>query len=77
MIDYGVMVQTVELKIGMADATDDEVSQSMALGLNSILNKVKNAIKNMPEGGEWEIINHQLTRIERHLIVSFLLGRIS
>ena len=37
--EYGFMVQTIDLKPGMADATSDEVSQFMGLGLNQILQK--------------------------------------
>ena len=74
MREYCTMVQTITLKPGLADATSNEVSQGIAVGLNNIVQKVTKGMQKL-QGGGWEMVSHQLTRIDRHLVVSFLLYR--
>lgn len=66
------MVQTMEIKPELEDATREDMSQSMIMGLGQILGKTSKALKNMPDGSKGKILSHGITRIGRHLIVSFL-----
>lgn len=72
--EYGMMVETGELKPGMADATAGEVSRSLTLGLGNIVQKASKGLETL-EGGGWVIVSHDLTRIERHLVLSLLVRR--
>jgi hypothetical protein len=72
MTEYGIIVQTVEIKPDMQDATADEISQSMVVGLNQILQKASKGLSNLPNGKKGEIVSHSLTRIGRHLVLSIL-----
>ena len=72
--EYGFIVNTLELKIGLADATSEEVSQGMALALSDLAKSLSKAVQTAPQG-PWEIVSHDLTRIDRHLIVTFLSRR--
>ena len=57
MKEYGFMVHTVEINPDADDASSEEVSKAMAVGLNQILRK---ALKGLPavRGGGWEIASH-------------------
>ena len=74
MGEYSMMVQTMQLQPGMSDATGEEVGKSLAVALGQIVKTVSTASQKL-EGGGWEIVSHELTRIDRHLVVSFLLRR--
>ncbi len=74
MTEYGIVVTTGELKVGMADATANEVSQSVTVVLNQMLQNAQKASETF-QGGGWDILSHEVTRIDRHLVVSFLLRR--
>jgi hypothetical protein len=74
-MEYGFIVQTIDIKPGMEDATADELSQSMAIGLNKVLQSASQGLNNLPNGGHGEILSHTLTRIGGHLVVSFLFRR--
>ena len=72
--EYATMVQTAELKPGLADFTSDEVGQNIAVGLSQVLQKASKGLQTL-QGGGWEILSHDLTRIDRHLVVSLLICR--
>ena len=74
MAKYGIMVQTMKIKPNMADATPNEVSQALTVGLNQTVQKASKGLDTL-EGGGWEIVSHALTRINRHLVLSFLICR--
>ena len=74
MIEYGVMVGSAELKPAIMMATSDQVAQTITTILNHELQKVKKALNSF-QGGGWEIISHELTRIDSHVAVSFLVRR--
>jgi hypothetical protein len=59
----------------MEDATSDQLSQGMVVGLNKILKVATTGLSNMPGGGKGEILSHNLTRIGGHLVASFLFKR--
>ena len=72
MIEYGMMVQTVEIKSSIQDATANEVSQVMGQGLNGIVQKAYKGVNQIPNTKNPEILSHSLTRIGRHLVLSIL-----
>lgn len=74
MAECSFMVQTLQLQPGLADATGNEVSEGLASQLQELVQTVNKSSKSFLGGG-WEIASHDLTRIDRHLIVSFLLSR--
>ncbi len=71
---YAFMIETAELKAGAADATSDEISQSLGLGLGNIGEKITKALPTLPPGG-WQVVSHDITRIDRHLVVTILIRR--
>ena len=74
MTEYGVMVQTIDIKPGMADATATKVSQNFTAGLNQIVQKASKGLAT-PQGKGWKILSHSLTRVDRYLILSLLISR--
>jgi hypothetical protein len=74
MAEYGFMVQTMEIKPDMEDATADGLGQMMAMGFGQMAQKAAKGLTTL-QGGNWEIMSHDVTRLGRHLIVSFLLRR--
>ena len=36
MVEYGFIIQTIDIKPDMEDTTADQLSQTMAIGLNKI-----------------------------------------
>ena len=75
MAEYGFIVQTIEIKPGTEDATADQVSQTMAMGLNKTVQGASKGLSNLPGGGNGEILSHSITRNGSHLVVSFLFRR--
>ena len=75
MAEYGLIVQTIDIKPDMEDATADQLSQSMAMNLNTVVRSAANGLSNLPGGGNGEILSHNITRIGGHLVVSFLFRR--
>ena len=71
---YGIMVQTMEIKPDMKDATRDEMSQAMTVGLNQIVQKASKGVSSLPDGKEGNLLSHCITRVGCHLVVSFLFG---
>ena len=75
MVEYGFIIQTIDIKPDMEDTTADQLSQTMAIGLNKIVQGASKGLSNLPGGGNGEILSHNLTRIGGHLVVSFLFRR--
>jgi hypothetical protein len=74
MAEYGMMVHTLDIKPDMADLTASEFSQNLTGGLGQILHNVMEGLKKFQQG-EWEIVSHSLTRVDRHLVLSLLIRR--
>ena len=79
--EYSMIVTTGQLNPGAADATAEELSQSVAPQLGSLVQKVGKNLANFPgnapanKQGGWEIVSHDITRIDRHLLTTFLIRR--
>ena len=72
--DYGMMFQGMTLTPGIADATSGEVAKGLTMGSGKLMQGIGNALKTL-NGGGWEIVSHSFLRIDRHLIVSFVIRR--
>ena len=75
MVEYGFIIQAIDIKPDMEDTTADQLSQTMAIGLNKIAQGASKGLSNLPGGGNGEILSHNITRIGGHLVVSFLFRR--
>ena len=75
MAEYGFMVQTIVIKPEMEDATADELSRDMSIGLNKIVQSAQKGLSNLPGGGNAEILSHSITRMGAKLVVSLLFRR--
>lgn len=71
MATYGMAVQTIDIKPEFGKATEDEISKTMGLGLNQILQKTHKGLNEIT-GGKGEILSHSLTRVGNHLVLSIL-----
>ena len=75
MYEYGIIARTVNLNLeALSTATADRLTLDLGVGLKETVDQVSEGMKSF-EGGDWEIISHQLTRIDHHLLISFLLRR--
>jgi len=75
MYEYCVMFETADVKPEiLVTATKDEFSQNLQVALAGVIHRVSERMKTF-QGGGWEIMSHQLTRLDLYLIVSFLLRR--
>ena len=75
MYEYSLMVKTADVKLeALATATTDELTQNVAVALGGVIDEVSKSMKSF-QGGDWEIISHQLTRLDHYLVASFLLRR--
>ncbi len=72
MANYGLIVQTIELKPGGEDASAAEVSQGLAISLNETLKAASRGVENFPRGGKGELLSHNIVRLGSHLVVSYL-----
>lgn len=74
MGEYGIMVQALGIKPDMLDATPEQIGQSFTAGLGRMVEKASKGVDSF-DGGGWTIVSHALTKLDRHLIISFLLHR--
>ena len=72
--EFNFMVAPVELKPEMADMDSREIAQAVGRTLGQVGRTVAGGIDSLPPGG-WEIVSHDLLRIDRHLLVTFLIRR--
>ena len=75
MVEYGFITQTIDILPDMEDASADQMSQSMAIGLNNTARSAARGLSNLPGSGKAEIISHSVTRIGGHLVIAFLFRR--
>lgn len=74
MSEYSVVVTDIDLSPDIEKVTSDQLDASLTMSLNQIVQKTSKVIQTH-EGGGWEIISHELTRLGNRLVVSFLLRR--
>ena len=56
---------------GVADLTADELSQALGPLLGPLGGTITKAVQNYP-GEPGEVVSHDVTRIDRHIVVTFL-----
>lgn len=71
---YAFIVNTLEIKAPLADATSDELSQHLAIALGNLAESLTKAVPELP-GSQYQIVSHCLTRIDRHLVLTVLTRR--
>ena len=69
--EYGAIIRTVELRPGLPDMSGDEVSQAVLPGFNKTLQEAAKACE--LQEGNWEIMSHALTRVDRYMIATFVI----
>jgi hypothetical protein len=74
-MEYGFMIQTLDISPDMEDATADELSQDMAVRLNKVIQAAGTGLGNLPGSRKGEFISHNITRVGSHLVVSLLFKR--
>jgi len=72
--EYAFLVTTLTLTPGLADATSAEVSKGLGTALGPFGEQLAKSVPSF-QGGGFEIVSHDLTRIDRHLVVTLLLRR--
>jgi hypothetical protein len=74
MTEYGMMTTTFKLKEELEGITSDEISQSLSLGTHEYLKSLPASLDSF-EGGGWRVVSHALTKIDSHLVLTFLIYR--
>ena len=72
---YGILTESGTLDIGVADMTSSELSASLQEELAKVLVRAATMTRERAPRGAWEIISHSVVRIDRHLLVNFLVRR--
>lgn len=75
MFEYSIMAYPMEIKPGVSTQSGNQVAEDLTKGVGLVLGEVQEAMETHPAGPGWEIVSYQLTRIDRHLIATFLLRR--
>lgn len=78
--EYAVVADSSLIVPGPGDLTSDEVAKETTAALWKVLDTVNQSLDTMPGQGDgppggWEIVSHTVTRIDRHLVFTFLLRR--
>jgi hypothetical protein len=75
MYEYSMMVKAADLNPeALATANRNELSKGILGALGGAISELSKGMDTF-QGGGWEIVSHQLTRFEHHLVASFLLRR--
>jgi hypothetical protein len=69
---YGFVIRAATLTPFLARATENEVATSLSQTLNQIMLETSHALDESPGGPGWELVSHNLIRLDNHLVVSFL-----
>ena len=75
--EYSSIVDAIELKAGLADTSLSEFREAMAFALQNSVAKLPSAIQSKLLGEDWEVVSHDLTRIDRYLLLTVLLRRLA
>jgi hypothetical protein len=75
MYDYAAYTIGLDLKVGIEDLTADQVAATLNAIIAGAITKVTPQLETY-NGGRWEIMSHDLMRLQSHLVLSFLLRRL-
>ena len=75
MYEYDLISEVADVQLEkLATTTKDEFAQNLQVALPRVIFRVTERMKAF-QGGDWEIVSHQLTRFDHYLVISFLLRR--
>lgn len=75
MYEYAILSEAVNVKPEvLVAATKKELLDNLGIALIRVMDIAQKSIKTF-QGGGWEILSHQMTRLDHHLVVSFLIRR--
>ena len=74
MSKYSAVVTTAELKPEIYSMSAEDTSKNLTMLFGRMV-KQASKVCNVHEGGRWEMVSHETTRIGDRLVVSFLLHR--
>lgn len=74
MTEYTILVKTTELNSAIARATPDEVTEHLTPPLTEVGKELSQICETLLGGG-WEIVSHDIARLNHHLLIAFLLRR--
>ena len=75
MYEYAIMSETVAVKPELLVAdTKKALLDGIGMGMVRVMDVVHKSLKSY-EGGGWEIVSHDLTKLEHHLLITFLIRR--
>jgi hypothetical protein len=73
MYEYAIMSETIALKPLVAK-NKKELLDGLGMALVRIMDVVHKSLRTY-EGGGWEILSHDLTKLEHHFLITFLTRR--
>lgn len=75
MYEYAIMSETVNVKPeALVAESKKELLNSLGIALVRVMDIVHKSLKTYGSGG-WETLSHDLTKLDRHLVVTFLIRR--
>jgi len=74
MMEYGIMVKSMPVKPELQDLNDDDLGKVMSQAIVRTLLETTDDM-NSQELKSWRILSHCLTRLDAHLLLSFLVER--
>ena len=75
MAEHRLMLFAMKLLPDVLEASSNEIGRGLTLSLGRILDEDISKRLDSLEGGGWEIVSHNLTTMDQHLIFSFLIRR--
>lgn len=76
MYEYSLISEVADVKLEKVAITNkDGFTKNLQASLSSVIFRVKERMMADFQGGDWEIISHQLNNLDRYLVVTFLIRR--
>jgi len=72
--EHAVMFHTARLAPDLANRSDDQFGAGLGIHLAPLIEKMTKGAETF-QGGGWEVLSHQLTPLDGHLVMSLLLRR--
>jgi len=74
MMEYGIMVKSMPVKPELQDLNEDDLGKVMS---QAIVRTLLETTEDMNSQGlkNWRVLSHCLTRLDAHLLLSFLVER--
>ena len=72
MSKYKMLTRAGELKPGFEQAPADQIAINFMTMLQKLVDDVEKGMASFPEGGEWEIVSHQVIKLDNKLVLTVL-----